>query len=258
MRLGVSYNIFDGEELLEGSIKQIRSHVDYVSVVFQTISNFGNQSNPELIPLLERLKSEGLIDELYHYSPKIDAGGHHNEMKKRTIGLMISEGAKCTHHMSMDSDEYYIPSEFENIKKLIEDNDFDASYCQMKTYYKTSEFVLDPPEDYYVSLIFKINRNSTYVMGGQSPVLVDPTRRMMPFVNPIVLTRNLIEMHHMSFVRKSLLMKLNNSSSKMGFNDKIPTIVNHYENWLFPNKVMWASGELLNVKQVKNDFNVKF
>jgi hypothetical protein len=85
MRLGVSYNIFDGEELLEGSIKQIRSHVDYVSVVFQTISNFGNQSNPELIPLLERLKSEGLIDELYHYNPKIDAGGHHNEMKKRTI-----------------------------------------------------------------------------------------------------------------------------------------------------------------------------
>jgi hypothetical protein len=81
---------------------------------------------------------------------------------------------------------------------------------------------------------------------------------MMPFTNPIVLTRDLIEMHHMSFVRKSLLMKLNNSSSKMGFNDKIPTIVNHYENWSFPNKVMWASGELLNVKQVKNDFNVKF
>jgi CRP-like cAMP-binding protein len=63
MKLGISYNLFDGEELLEGSIKQIRQHVDYVSVVYQTISNFGNTCSPELIRLLEKLKSEGLIDE---------------------------------------------------------------------------------------------------------------------------------------------------------------------------------------------------
>ena len=62
MKLGVSYNIFDGEELLEGSIKQIRQHVDHISVVYQVVSNFGNPCNPELVPLLERLKSEGLVD----------------------------------------------------------------------------------------------------------------------------------------------------------------------------------------------------
>ena len=85
MRLGVSYNIFDGEELLEGSIKQIRSEVDYISVVYQTISNFGNKCNEELIPLLNRLKSEGLVDELYEYKPKIENGGHYNEIVKRNI-----------------------------------------------------------------------------------------------------------------------------------------------------------------------------
>ena len=42
MKLGVSYNVFDGEELLESSIKSIRDNVDHISVVYQTISNFGN------------------------------------------------------------------------------------------------------------------------------------------------------------------------------------------------------------------------
>ena len=40
MKIGVSYNLFDGEELLESSIKSIRKNVDYISVVYQTISNF--------------------------------------------------------------------------------------------------------------------------------------------------------------------------------------------------------------------------
>jgi hypothetical protein len=127
MKLGVSYNLFDGEELLEGSIKQIRQHVDYVSVVYQKISNFGNPCNSELIPLLEKLKSDGLIDELFEYSPKVNKGGHFNEMQKRNIGLALSQGANCTHHMSMDSDEYYLSSEFESLKKIIIEGDYDSS-----------------------------------------------------------------------------------------------------------------------------------
>jgi hypothetical protein len=58
MRLGISYNVFDGEELLESSIKLIRDNVDFISVVYQTTSNFGNQCSEELVPLLHRLKNE--------------------------------------------------------------------------------------------------------------------------------------------------------------------------------------------------------
>ena len=57
MKLGVSYNIFDGEELLEGSIKQIKDQVDYISVVYQTISNFGNSCNEDLVNFLNKLKN---------------------------------------------------------------------------------------------------------------------------------------------------------------------------------------------------------
>ena len=44
MKLGVSYNLFDGEELLENSIKCIRDSVDHISVVYQSTSNFGEKS----------------------------------------------------------------------------------------------------------------------------------------------------------------------------------------------------------------------
>ena len=121
MKLGVSYNLFDGEELLESSIKSIRTNVDFISVVYQTVSNFGNPCNEELEPLLESLHKEGLIDELFEYRPNINKGGHYNEIRKRNIGLTLSEGDGCTHHMAMDSDEFYTDEQFKHMKNVIED-----------------------------------------------------------------------------------------------------------------------------------------
>jgi len=255
MKLGVSYNLWDGEELLEGSIKQIRQHVDYISVVYQTISNFGNPCNPELVPLLERLKSEGLVDELFEYNPKVNKGGHFNEIQKRNIGLSLSQGAGCTHHMSMDSDEYYITSEFENLKKIVEDGDYDSSYCQMQTYYKSWEYALDPPETYYVSLIFKIKNESNYVIGAPVPVLVDPTRRMSPSDKPLVLKREQIQMHHGSYIRNDIRIKLTNSSSKTD-NWNIDGVVNYYENFKDGNKGLMIKPfeEYVNLKKIKKLF----
>jgi hypothetical protein len=256
MKLGISYNVFDGEELLEGSIKCIRSEVDYISVVYQTVSNFGNQCSDELVPLLNRLKNEGLVDELFEYSPKINKGGHFNEITKRNIGLALSQGVGCTHHMSMDSDEYYIPSEFKNLKKLIEVGNYDSSFCQMQTYYKSWEYSLNPPEEYYVSLIFKIKRDSNYVMGYPTPVLVDPTRRMSPSDKPLVLKREQIQMHHGSYIRDNVRTKLINSSASVNFNNDIDRIVNHYNTWEYPNKVLWGGlpSKIYETKKVLNLF----
>jgi hypothetical protein len=248
--------LFDGEELLEGSIKQIRNQVDYISVVYQTVSNFGNPCDSGLVPLLERLKSEGLIDELFEFSPKVNKGGHSNETQKRNIGLALSQGAGCTHHMSMDSDEYYLPSEFENLKKMIVDGDYDSSFCQMQTYYKSWEYSLNPAEEYYVSLIFKIKPDSEYVIGYPTPVLVDPTRRLSPSNKPLILKREEIQMHHGSYIRNNVRVKLQNSSASINFNKDIDRITNHYENWKYPEKVLWggAPSTLHTVKKVENLF----
>ena len=52
MKISASYNVFDGEELLEKSISSIRDSVDFISVVYQTISNFGNNCSPDLEDIL--------------------------------------------------------------------------------------------------------------------------------------------------------------------------------------------------------------
>lgn len=256
MKLGVSYNVFDGEELLEGSIKCIRDQVDYISVVYQTISNFGNPCTEELLPLLNRLKSEGLVDELFEYKPKINAGGHYNEITKRNVGLSLSVGTKCTHHMSMDSDEYYLPEQFKFLKEEMINGNYDSSYCQMRTYYKSWEYQLDPPEEYYVSLIYKINQYSLFEMGKYSPVLVDPTRRMDSGKHRIF-KREEIEMHHGSYIRNNIRTKLDNSSASSNFKNDIEKIVSHYNNWEYPNKVLWGGlpSTLHNVKKIKSLFD---
>lgn len=255
MKLGVSYNLFDGEELLEGSIRQIRDQVDHISVVYQLTSNFGNPCNDELLPLLNKLKNDGLINELFEYNPKINNGGHFNEITKRNIGLSLSVGAGCTHHMSMDSDEYYLPEQFKFLKEEMINGTYDSSYCQMKTYYKTWEYQLDPPEEYYVSLIYRINNYSLFEMGKQSPVLVDPTRRMDAGKYRLF-KRDEIEMHHGSYIRNDIRSKLTNSSASINFKNDIEKIVTHYNNWVYPNKVLWGGlpSTLHNVKKVKNLF----
>jgi len=257
MKVGVSYNVFDGEELLEGSIECIRKHVDFISIVYQKKSNFGNDCDPNLVSFLESLKERGLVDELFEYKPKINQGGHTNEIMKRNIGLFLSEGAKCTHHMSMDTDEYYDEKQFIFMCKIIEEEDYDSAACQLITYYKDSKYRLDPMEDYYVSLIYKISQGKTFVGGHPFPVLVDPTRRMNPG-NCKIFTREEIEMHHLSYVRKNIKIKLTNSSASPNF-QSIDKIVNYFNNWEYGKQALMggAPDKFYDIKEVEDKFKVK-
>ena len=257
MKIGVSYNLFDGEELLKDSIKSIRDEVDYISVVYQTISNFGNSCDEELVSLLEKLQSETLIDELFEYRPKVNKGGHYNEIRKRNIGISLSLGEGCTHHMSMDSDEYYLLEEFKYMKKIIEEGDYDSSACRLLTYYKEPIYILDPPEDYYVSLLYKITPNSEYKISSKLPVLVDPTRCMEPG-NCKVFIRDEIEMHHMSYIRKDIRKKLQNSSAVVNFKDRVDKLVDYHNKWEYPKQALMAGApdKFYNIKKVKKQFNI--
>ncbi len=257
MKIGVSYNLFDGEELLESSIKSIRKNVDYISVVYQTMSNFGNPCSKGLVPLLEKLEKDGLIDELFMYKPTLNKGGHYNEIRKRNLGLYISEGAGCTHHMAMDSDEFYTDGQFNFIKEEMLKGDFDSSACQMTTYYKNPIHRLDPKEEYYVSLLFKIRSGVEYVMGKPFPVLVDPTRRMDAGICKIF-TREEIEMHHMSYVRKDIKKKVTNSSAKVNFEAWIPEFLDYFNKWEYGKDALMPGRPpgRYNIVEVENIFNI--
>ncbi len=229
MKLGVSYNVFDGEELLRASIKSIRGQVDYVSVVYQTTSNFGSPCDEGLVPLLNELKEIGLVDELLHYNPKNEHCSA-NELHKRNEGVRLSRENGCTHHMSMDTDEFYKEDEFKFLKDTVEEGDYDSSACQTVIYYKNAEHRLEPHEEMYVSLINRISEGQNFEFFRGYPLMVDPTRQMRP--NKLkTFTREEIEMHHMSHVRKNIRAKYENSSARQNFGNKIDGWVEHYNNW---------------------------
>ena len=257
MKLGIAYNIFDDAlELLEPSIRSVRNHADYITIVYQTISNFGNHATLDILAELERLKELKLIDNYIQYNPILSQGGHYNELMKRNIGLFDCKRNDCSHFMSMDSDELYLDKEMAYIKEEIEKNDYDASACQMLTYYKNGEYILDPPEEYYVSMIYKIT-NFAFQLNSSFPVLVDPTRRI-PCENIRIFKRNEIQMHHFSGVRKDYRKKLENSSAKVNFAYQINDLVDYYEKWKYPMQALMpgAPPKYYNIKKVENLFGI--
>jgi hypothetical protein len=257
MKLGLSYNIWDGEELLPYSIKCIRDSVDYISVVYQTISNFGEKASDNLLEFLNELKNIGLIDELYLYNGYINteptATNQDQEVEKRNIGLILSKNNGCTHHMSVDVDEFYIKSQFDYMKNVM--TKYDAGFCRHIQYYKDSIYRKEPMEQEYVSTIVKINDNTKYIFEQQCPVAVDPTRKTNN-TNYKIFDRSEIEMHHMSFIRNDLRKKLENSACRPGLVATNKQVIEYYDKWTYPNPIMWAGGVLNKVVLVPRIFNI--
>jgi hypothetical protein len=141
------------------------------------------------------------------------------------------------------------------IKKTMIDGNYDSSFCQMKTYYKDKEVVITPPEDYYVSLIYKITENDSFSVGREVPVLIDPTRAMNTGKYRIFV-RDEVQMHHLSYVRNNIRRKLENSSSINAFKNRIDSLVKHHENWTYPNDALMAgtTDKLYKTQKVKKLF----
>jgi len=256
MKLGVAYNLFDGEELLLHSVKSIRNSVDYILVVYQDISNYGNKSNTDLGKYLIELKAKGFIDGILQYHPVLGLKGHGNEISKRNLGLEQCKQVGCTHYMSMDTDEFYKESELNYVKDIVNTGKYDSSACQMQTYYKTAEWAINPPETYYVPLIYKID-DRRFNLNVQWPISADPTRRLDP-KNLMIFMRDRIEMHHMSYVRKDIRAKLNNSSANVNWKNRIEEMASYHDNWTAPNKAYFAGTEkrLYDVVQKPNIFGI--
>jgi hypothetical protein len=250
-KFGIAYNVFEcGIELLPHSIASIRESVDFISVVYQQTSNQGKKASMDIYPILEDLKSRGLIDEISLFIPR-DKNPHVCEVAKRNQGRQRCLNARCDYFMSMDCDELYVKEEFDRMKLVMEDGNHDGGYCQMLTYYKSGEYILDPPETYYVPLFYKTAPNRQYVLMGHAPVLVDPTRRCIVY-NPKVFTREEIQMHHFSYVRHDIRKKLENSSALVNYAHKVDEIISDFEN--FDGTLANIAGGKHSVKRIRPYF----
>lgn len=237
------YNVFDGEELLRGSIEQIRNCVDVVIVVYQTISNYGEEYAPQ-IPY-------DLIDHHINYYPVVAKGGQWNEIEKRDQGLQLAKAMNCTHFILMDCDEYYEPEIFNQYKNKIIHFGYDSSVCRLYTYYYNPTTRIDPIEDYYCPFIHKIYQNSVIRFDKRYPAWVDPTRRTNNFQKLLKIENPI--MHHYSWVRKDIARKLRNSSAKGNLGDINELIQQHQD---FPTTGKMAFFKNRNYIQVGNTFNI--
>jgi len=192
----VAYNVFDGEELLLDSIRSVKPNVDFVAIVYQTTSNFGNKGNPKLEARIKHLVDLGLVDELKKYEPRnftdeekhamcspiaTELGGpptmvsnqFFNELYKREQGRQMCAAAGCTHFMSMDTDEFYKDDELAYAKKCMLDNDLDGTACKMRFYFKEPTYEMLPFDEYnQVPLIYKIKPDASLLLAHPYPCVV--------------------------------------------------------------------------------------
>ena len=113
MKLSAGYVVFDGLETLEKSIRSIRQSVDFVLVSYQTVSWGNTNCSPNLVPTLEKLKKEGLIDEIMEFTKFRPSSlttaedvlrAKVYECNKRQSLLERSLELGATHYLSMDAD----------------------------------------------------------------------------------------------------------------------------------------------------------
>lgn len=218
IKYGVSYSLFDGEELLEPSLLSIRNQVDYINVVYQLTGWSGEKANDNLLDTLLKLKEKGLIDELIEYIPNQKRAGH-QERKKRNIGLRKALKAGVNFFMPMDVDEFYRCNEIAEAKAFMQRKKLNYTVCAVKNYTTTpTERIVDENHTQYIMFFSKINCFSRLGKSKFHTTQIDPTRQLK-FLLP---TRNFtlpnVFMHHMSCIRNDFEKKNRNCSeiSKRG------------------------------------------
>jgi hypothetical protein len=237
--------VFDGSELLRFAIASIRQNVDFISVVYQTTSYFGNTADQDLVPNVKTLEEAGMIDKLVHCEP--DLKQHHkvNELNWRNIGLQLSRDAGCTHHISADVDEFYKPDELEYAKKCMEDG-YDYSIAPYEYYYKDPRYLIVPCQNLITSFIHTVDNK--YEMNTTFPHNVETTRHLKEYKNCKLFHHNEFIIHHMSYVRRDIRRKLCNSDNGR-FYKKLNDFVARFDKYQLGDRVCIAP-DFMNRKTV--------
>jgi hypothetical protein len=265
VKLGIAYNIFDGEEILPFALKNLREFAEFIVVVYQTTSNYGN-TNHNLLPVLKELKEKGLIDMLYEYEPNIVIdkkgeidwkSGTLNEVEKRDIGLKICRANNCDTYMTLDCDELYDPKQFEWAIKDFETGGYDTSFTLTYDFYKLPTMQLLHKVLWYQPLFYKIKKDSKIEMQKNYPVNIDRTK-MIKTHFPVIYKSEEIIQYHYAYVRNSLKSKVNNSSARSdNQEEESKKIIDFYDNWSgIENGGLLIGMIKCGLKEVENKFNI--
>lgn len=194
IKLGISVNMFDGYEMLEMNLRFVKPFATHLSIVYQEVSNNGLVFNDKIKDVIKHLKENKLVDTAVLYKPNGQITLQENECEKRNIGLRLAKENDCTHFLTMDADELYLPNLFEQV---IEDKgEKDVYFSRIRTYYKYPEVFYDEDPKFLVPFITKI-RDKEYNGSNPRKHLLDATR-ILPYETSTILKG---VMHHFSYIR---------------------------------------------------------
>ncbi len=220
---GVSYSVWDGEELLESSIRSIRADVDHINVVYQFQSWRGQPANDGLLPLLEDLKACGLVDELIEFKPDLALDPKTNERKKRNVGLDYARKVGCHYFMTMDCDEFFVSEELKAAKRYIVRKGITHSYCRQILYgYHPTHCLKQLTQLGLVPFFSKLRSSSSLKSDRRQPCVIDTTRCLAGYGFEKQFVLHQVNMHHMILLRKDVARKFANSSGRSDFYKKPP------------------------------------
>lgn len=211
VKLAAIYNVWDGVELLKGSMESVVNGVDLFVIVWQHTSNYGEEFNPRpWIPAhIYRTNESGDEVPIYFVEHRSQSRNpRKEETTKRSVGLHVAIECGATHFLHMDCDEFY--TDFVKLKQRVLDLDLDGSVCQLQTYFKKPTLQLQGFDNYYVPFIHKIQPGIDIGVGIY-PFYVDPTRKVKMDQNARVDVVGV--MHHFSYVRADIERKARNSTA---------------------------------------------
>lgn len=254
MRLAALYTVWNGLELLNGSINQIKDSVDVIFIGWQYKSNKGEVSQ-EVEAFLEQYENDEKII-LVEFMPDFRNNTKLNELNKHNLLLEEARAFGCSHFFISATDHYYNPQEFRNAKELINVNNYDVTLSSMFTYYKRPEWRIEPPESYLMPFICKINKETKFAFSGAYPFDVDPSLKVFPLKNVHNFKRGVLIMHHFSMIRKDIENKFNNAAASIRWTpSKINNFIKEYNEAKEGDSISYFGGR--KIKSVENIFNIE-
>lgn len=250
MRVGFFYTVFDGFELLPGSMSQLENFADEIVIVWQDVSNTGNKCD-EVQSFVEKLTSINI--HTVQYFPDLRLNAKENERLKHNLALRFLKKLQCTHFIAGACDHYYRPEDLQRIKKVAPL--YDVTLTSMFTYYKYPEWQLTPIEDYYMPFMHKLYPETEFVNTPYVKYLTDPSVRVNTRSTMILFHRDDIMLHHYSMVRIDIEKKLRNSASFHRWKEsQVKQMIFEYNNYDIKENpgVGYFSGR--RIKEVPNYF----
>lgn len=207
----------DTIELLPKCIKNHLAFCDGVIVVVTSESNYGNPDNGVMGNFIT---DNDFGSNVHFVTADIDTRltAQVNESRKRNKGLDVARSHGFTHFFLADADEFYLAHEVRDAKERFSDPTLNGLVCRTRVYIaKPTLWVADH------TLISFIHKLKPQTMSGAYPSYpntyddhgnahIDPTRRINE-VNRVEMCD--VTMHHMSYVRDNIDLKIQNSSANL-------------------------------------------